>query len=81
LPIGDWSTKTLARASAPGSASCAPGRLGRLAEVALARAGYSTSCISVLLPEPEDAGHRHQVVQRELDGDVLQVVVARAPRR
>ena len=41
-------------------------------------AGASTSCISVDLPEPADAGDTDQMLQRELDRHVLQVVLARA---
>ena len=36
------------------------------------------SCTSVLLPRAADAGHQAQHAQRKLDGDVLQIVAARA---
>jgi hypothetical protein len=43
-----------------------------------ASAGYSTSWISVLLPEPLTPVTHHQPLQRQLDRHVLQVVLARA---
>ena len=53
-------------------------RLGRLAEVALPAPGHSTSCISVLLPEPETPVTQTRRCSGNSTVTFLQVVLARA---
>ena len=63
--------------SAPSIASCAPGASVGLPKC-LSSAGYSTSCTSVDLPEPDTPVMHTRRLQRNLDVDVLEIVLARA---
>ena len=62
----------------PSMPSCSPGRSRARRCSTCASRLYSTSTISDALPLPRDARDAHQLAQRNLDVDVLQVVLARA---
>ena len=77
-PIGVWSMSiTLSKQSIPSTASCAPGFV-RVLLSRFASALKTISLTSVDLPEPETPVTQTSFAERELDVDVLQVVLARA---
>ncbi len=77
-PIGDWSMSiTLSKHSMPSTESCSPG-FTRTRCRRFASALKTVSFTSVDLPEPETPGDRDELADRELDVDVLQVVLGGA---
>ena len=80
-PIGDWSmSMTLSRCSRPSSFRCAPGRADRLVEEARRRA-VEDVVHERRLARARHARHGREDAERELHGQVLQVVLRGADDR